>query len=75
MPAGPASPDTFLSPMKKLDISAVPTQTGSNYPAPLDLPCNAQSSQRLARHAGLTAFGVNLTVIEPGATGMGRPIR
>jgi len=53
--------------MKKLDISAVPMQTGSNYPMPFDLPCNAQSSQRLARHAGLTAFGVNLTVIEPGA--------
>jgi len=53
--------------MKKLDISAVPVQTGSNYPAPFDLPCNAQSSRRLARHAGLTAFGVNLTVIEPGA--------
>jgi uncharacterized cupin superfamily protein len=53
--------------MKKLDISGVPMQTGSNYPTPFDLPCNAQSSQRLARHAGLTAFGVNLTVIEPGA--------
>jgi uncharacterized cupin superfamily protein len=53
--------------MKKLDISAVPTQTGSNYPAPFDQPCNAQSSQRLARYAALTAFGVNLTVIEPGA--------
>jgi uncharacterized cupin superfamily protein len=53
--------------MKKLDISAVPAQTGCNYPAPFDLPCNAQSSQRLARHAGLAAFGVNLTIIEPGA--------
>jgi uncharacterized cupin superfamily protein len=53
--------------MKKLDLSAVPTQTGSNYPAPFDGPCNNQSSQRLARHAGLTLFGVNLTVIEPGA--------
>ena len=53
--------------MKKLDISTVPVQTGCNYPAPFDLPCSAQSSQRLAHHAGLTAFGVNLTVIEPGA--------
>jgi uncharacterized cupin superfamily protein len=53
--------------MKKFDISSVPAQTGSNYPAPFDLPCDAQSSQRLARSAGLTMFGVNLTVIEPGA--------
>src|SRR5580698_6221671 len=53
--------------MKKLDISIVPVQTGSTYPAPFDLPCSAQSSQRLAHHAGLTAFGVNLTVIEAGA--------
>jgi uncharacterized cupin superfamily protein len=53
--------------MKKIDLSAVPTETGSNYPPPFDSPCNAQVSQRLARHAGLTRFGVNLTVIEPGA--------
>ncbi len=31
------------------------------------MPCSGQSCQRLARHAGLTLFGVNLTVIEPGA--------
>jgi uncharacterized cupin superfamily protein len=53
--------------MKKIDLSAVPAQTGSNYPPPFDAPCNGQSCQRLARHAGLTLFGVNLTVIEQGA--------
>ena len=53
--------------MKKIDLSAVPAQTGSTYPPPFDSPCNAQTSQRLARHGGLTLFGVNLTVIEPGA--------
>ena len=53
--------------MKKLDISAVPAQAGSTYPPPFDAPCRDQVSQRLARHAGLTQFGVNLTVIEPGA--------
>jgi uncharacterized cupin superfamily protein len=52
---------------KKIDLTAVPAQTGSNYPQPLDQPCKDQSSQRLARHAGLTLFGVNLTVIGPGA--------
>jgi uncharacterized cupin superfamily protein len=68
MPLGMPCPILYgFLPMKKLDISTVPVQTGSNYPAPFDLPCNAQSSQRLARSAGLTMFGVNLTVIEPGA--------
>jgi uncharacterized cupin superfamily protein len=53
--------------MKKIDLAAVPALTGSSYPSPLDQPCRDQSSQRLAQHAGLTAFGVNLTVIGPGA--------
>ena len=53
--------------MKKIDLSAVPVQTGSTYPAPFDEVCVGQASRRLARHAGLGAFGVNLTVIEPGA--------
>lgn len=52
---------------KKIDLPSVPIQRGSSYPPPFDVPCNAQSTQRLARHAGLTQFGVNLTVIEPGA--------
>jgi len=52
---------------KKSDLSSVPTETGSSYPPPFDASCKAQSTQRLARNAGLTLFGVNLTVIEPGA--------
>ena len=52
---------------KKIDLAAVPVQTGSNYPDPFHVPCMPQSSRKLARHAGLTAFGVNLTVLEPGA--------
>src|SRR5580700_1284903 len=55
------------SAMKKLDISIVPSESGGTYPRPFDEPCIAQSCQRLARHAGLTQFGVNLTVIETGA--------
>jgi uncharacterized cupin superfamily protein len=51
---------------KKIDLSAVPVQSGCNYPFPFDQPCNDQSTQRLARHADLTSFGVNLTVIESG---------
>ncbi len=53
--------------MKKIDLSIVPAQAGSNYPHPFDVSCSGQSCQRVARHAGLTEFGVNLTVIEPGA--------
>jgi uncharacterized cupin superfamily protein len=50
----------------KIDIASVPVESGSTYPSPYDVPCAKQASQRLARHAGLTAFGVNLTIIEPG---------
>ena len=53
--------------MKKVDLSTVAAQTGSSYPRPFDAPCRGQSCQRPARDAGLTLFGVNLTVIEPGA--------
>ncbi|HEY6451550.1 MAG TPA: cupin domain-containing protein [Steroidobacteraceae bacterium] len=53
--------------MKKIDLSSVPVQTGSSYPAPFDERCAGQSCQRLARSRGLTVLGVNLTIIEPGA--------
>jgi uncharacterized cupin superfamily protein len=53
--------------MKMIDLSTVPAKTGSSYPRPFDAFCSGQSCQRLARYAGLTLFGVNLTVIEPGA--------
>lgn len=53
--------------MKKIDISAVPAESGGTYPHPFDEPCMDQSCRRLARFAGLTQFGVNLTVIEAGA--------
>jgi len=52
--------------MKKIDLAAVPAETDCNYPAPFDEPCGLQACQRLARHAGLSQFGVNLTVIDPG---------
>src|SRR5882757_9570924 len=52
--------------MKKIDLSAVAVEGGSNYPPPFGQPCNGQTSQRLGRSHGLTLFGVNLTVIPPG---------
>lgn len=53
--------------MQKIDLTAVPAAGGSNYPNPFNEPCEGQAYQKLGRHAGLTLFGVNLTVIEPGA--------
>ncbi len=53
--------------MKKIDLSTVPAEPGGSYPRPFDEPCNAQFSKRVARFAGLTQFGVNVTVIEAGA--------
>lgn len=53
--------------MKKIDLAAVPAESGSGYPPPFHGPCDDQVFKRLARHAGLSQFGVNLTVIEPGA--------
>ena len=52
--------------MKKLDIEAIPVETGSNYPPPFDEPCRASSFRRLGRAAGLKAFGVNLSRLPPG---------
>jgi len=53
--------------MKKIALSVVPVDTSSTYPSPFDEPCRAQSCQRVARRAGLTQFGVNVTVIQAGA--------
>jgi uncharacterized cupin superfamily protein len=53
--------------MKKLDLSAIPTESGSSYPAPFDRPCSAQSWQRLGLAGGLTKVGVNISRLQPGA--------
>jgi uncharacterized cupin superfamily protein len=52
--------------MKKIDLSAVPVEDGSNYPPPFDRPCFGQTCQRLSRFQGIERFGVNLSVIPPG---------
>src|SRR5580692_6765540 len=48
--------------MKKIDLSIVPAESGGTYPSPFDEPCRAQLCQRIARYAGLSQFGVNVTV-------------
>jgi uncharacterized cupin superfamily protein len=53
--------------MPKLDLSQAPVKTGSIYPAPHDAEVAGRSSLRLGDLAGLTQFGVNIVVLEPGA--------
>jgi uncharacterized cupin superfamily protein len=53
--------------MKKLDIGAIAQESGCNYPPPYDTPCLGSSWRRLARAAGLKAFGINLSRLPPGA--------
>jgi uncharacterized cupin superfamily protein len=53
--------------MPKLDLTAVPVKTGSIYPAPFAAMMAGRSSLRLGQAGGLTQFGVNLVILEPGA--------
>ncbi len=52
--------------MPKIDLAAVPFETGATYPAPYDEGFEARAVQRLGRAGGLTQFGANLVVLEPG---------
>jgi uncharacterized cupin superfamily protein len=51
---------------KRIDMHAAHVATGSDYPAPFDVPCAARARQRLGDAAGLTDFGVNLLRLPPG---------
>jgi uncharacterized cupin superfamily protein len=53
--------------MKKLDLAAIPIESGCNYPPPFDAPCLGASWRRLGNAGGLTTFGVNLSRLPPGA--------
>lgn len=53
--------------MKKIDIASAPEKRGSGYPAPFHLTGMNKYRRRLGDAAGLTQFGVNLLVLEPGA--------
>jgi uncharacterized cupin superfamily protein len=52
---------------KRIEVAAVPTVSGSRYPAPFDGPCRGRVRRRLGDAAGLEQFGVNLTQLPPGA--------
>ena len=53
--------------MPKLDLTKVPVKTGSIYPSPYAEMMAGRSSLRLGDAGGLTQFGVNLVMLEPGA--------
>ncbi|HTH66979.1 MAG TPA: cupin domain-containing protein, partial [Rhodanobacter sp.] len=53
--------------MPKIDISRVPEQQGSGYPAPFSQPVSTRIRQALGNAGGLTDFGVNLMRLPPGA--------
>ena len=52
--------------MPRIDPDRVPVHTGSSYPSPHDVLCQARSALRLGQAAGLTQFGVNLLTLPPG---------
>lgn len=53
--------------MPKLELAKVPLKTGSLYPEPYASLMAGRSSLRLGDAGGLTQFGVNLVMLEPGA--------
>jgi uncharacterized cupin superfamily protein len=53
--------------MPKLTPEDAPLRTGSIYPEPYAQAVKGRSSRRLGDLAGLTQFGVNLVMLEPGA--------
>ncbi len=53
--------------MPKIDIDGIEPVTGSGYPAVYAAAVAGRSRKRLGDAGGLTQFGVNLTVLKPGA--------
>lgn len=50
-----------------IDQSRIAPRTGSIYPEPYASQMNGRSSLRLGDAGGLTQFGANLIILEPGA--------
>jgi uncharacterized cupin superfamily protein len=51
----------------KIDIAAIPTNLGTDYPPPFDAPCRPRIRKPLGDAAGLSQVGVNLLTLPPGA--------
>jgi uncharacterized cupin superfamily protein len=53
--------------MPKLDINGLPLDTRTNYPPPFDRVVHGRERRRLGNAGDLDQFGVNLTMLRPGA--------
>lgn len=53
--------------MPKIDIAAIPVRSGSSYPKQFRETVKGRERKPLGDAGGLTQFGVNLTVLRPGA--------
>ncbi|MCC5972120.1 MAG: cupin domain-containing protein [Pararhodobacter sp.] len=53
--------------MPRLEITKAPVTSGSGYPEPYRSQMAGRSARRLGDLAGLTQFGVNIVMLEPGA--------
>lgn len=53
--------------MSKIDLGKTPVKTGSIYPEPFASEMAGRSSLRLGDAGGLTQFGANLVILQPGA--------
>lgn len=53
--------------MGVIDQTACPVKTGSIYPSPYREMMQGRSSLRLGEAGGLTQFGANLVILQPGA--------
>ena len=53
--------------MAVIDQSKIKPKTDSNYPEPYDSEMAGRSSLRLGDAGGLTQFGANLVILQPGA--------
>ncbi|MEM6597779.1 MAG: cupin domain-containing protein [Cyanobacteria bacterium P01_D01_bin.36] len=51
----------------KIDLNAIPVETGTTYPAEFCEAVEGRSRQRVGNAAGLKNFGVNLTTLAPGS--------
>jgi uncharacterized cupin superfamily protein len=52
--------------MTKLDLSKIKRKTGSSYPEPYASMMSKRSYLSLGDAGGLTQFGANITILEPG---------
>lgn len=53
--------------MPKIDLKNVPVKTGSIYPEPYAALMDGRASLRLGDAGGLTQFGANMVILQPGA--------